>query len=230
VSQIFQIAAKISTPWALAAFAIAALVFLFSKQRGKVSPVAWGVIAAIVLLGIVPILAQLGSLAVYRVRVNVINPQGVPVEDAKVWSSVGGEPKKVASGWEFDIPAAVKPADGKLTVWASLDAAYWKGSREVQLDRDRNPAITIQLDSDKTATVRGLVIGRAGRAISGARVTVAGYESEGVVTQAGGNFVLPAHAARDQNVLLHAEAKGYAGATQYQQAGDRPATIVLDRK
>ena len=34
----------------------------------------------------------------YRVRVTVINPQNVPVEDAKVWSSFGGEPKKASGG------------------------------------------------------------------------------------------------------------------------------------
>ena len=71
---------------------------------------------------------------------------------------------------------------------------------------------------------------RRGRAVAGARVSVAGYESEAAVTQAGGNFVLPAHAARAQNVLLHAEADGYAGVTQWHMAGDQPATIVLDRK
>jgi hypothetical protein len=34
--------------------------------------------------------------AIYRVRVTVLDPAQVPVEDAKVWSSMGGEPKKVA--------------------------------------------------------------------------------------------------------------------------------------
>ena len=230
MSQIFQIAAHISTPWALAAFAIAAIVYLTFKRRGIIPPIVWGAIAAILLLGIVPIIAQLGSLAIYRVRVNVISPEGTPAEDAKVWSSLGGEPKKVAGGWEFDIPAAARPVGGKLTIWASLDTAYLKASREVQLDGDRNPAVTVQLDSDNTASVRGLVIDRNGRAIAGSRVSVVGYESESVLTQAGGNFVLPAHAALNQNVLLHAEAKRYVGATQYQQAGNKPATIVLDRK
>jgi Carboxypeptidase regulatory-like domain len=231
VSQIFQIAAHISTPWALAAFAIAAIVYLISKRRGKVPRIAWGAMAAIVLLGIVPIIiGQLGSSAIYRVRVNVIGPESTPVEDAKVWSSMGGEPKKVASGWEFDIPLESRPKDGKLTVWASLDTAYLKGSREMQLDHDHNPGVTIQLDSDKTATVRGIVIDRNGRAIAGTQVSVTGYEGESVVTQVDGNFVLPAHAARNQNVQLHAEAKGYKGANQYQPAGDKPATIVLDRK
>jgi hypothetical protein len=101
MSQLFHVAAQISTPWALAAFAIASVLFLLAKRRGRVQPIAWGSIVAIVLLGLVPILAQLRSLAIYRVRVTVIGPQGTPVEDAKVWSSIGGEPKKVAGGWQF---------------------------------------------------------------------------------------------------------------------------------
>jgi hypothetical protein len=87
--------------------------------------------------------------AIYRVRVTVVGPQGTPVDDAKVWSSMGGEPKKVAGGWQFDIPAASRPANGKLTVWASLDAAFLKGSQEVQLDADHNPAVSIPLGTDQ---------------------------------------------------------------------------------
>jgi len=226
----FEAAARVSSWWGLAAFAIAGIVFVIWKLRGRVPLFAWVAIVAIVLLGLVPIIAQLSSLAIYRVRVTVVGPEGTPVEDARVWSSMGGEPKKVAGGWQFDIPAAARPADGKLTVWASVEAAYLKGSQEMQLDADHNPGAVIRLYSDKTATVRGLVMDRRGRAVGGARVSVAGYESEAVVTERGGNFVLLAHAARDQNVLLHAEADGYAAVTQWHMAGDQPATIVLDRK
>jgi hypothetical protein len=229
MSQLFDAASRVSNSWALAAFAIAAILFFLVKRRGTVPPIAWGAIAAIVLLGLVPSILNIPS-TIYRVRVTVVGPQGTPVDDAKVWSSMGGEPKKVAGGWQFDIPAASRPADGKLTIWASLEAAYLKGNKDVQLDADHNPAVSIPLGSDQTASVRGLVTDRPGRAIAGARVSVAGYESEATLTQVGGNFALPAHAARDQNVLLHIEAKGYQGATQWHPAGDHPATIVLDRK
>ena len=47
-----------------------------------------------------------GTGALYRVRVTVLNPQQQPINDAKVTSSMGGEPKKVEGGWQFDIPAA----------------------------------------------------------------------------------------------------------------------------
>jgi hypothetical protein len=56
----------------------------------------------------------------------------------------GPEPKKVAGAWRFDSSA--RPADGKLSVWASLYTAYLKGSQEVRLDGDRNPGVTIRIN------------------------------------------------------------------------------------
>jgi hypothetical protein len=57
--------------------------------------------------------------------VTVVEPQGIAVKDEKeadgveVWSSLGGEPKRVSGGWQFDIPNASKPKDGKLSIYAS---------------------------------------------------------------------------------------------------------------
>jgi hypothetical protein len=233
MSRLFEIATRVSSPWALAAFGIAGICFVVYllvrlKRSGKMSPIAALSIAAILVVVLGSL--YLANVALYRVRVTVIGPRGTPVDDAKVWSSMGGEPKKVAGGWQFDIPAASRSSEGKLTVWASVDDAYLKGHKEVQLGADHNPAVGIQLESDQTASVRGLITDRSGHSISGAQVSVAGYENEAIVTQAGGNFVLPAHAASEQNVLLHVEAKGYRGATQYHPAGNNPATIILDRK
>src|SRR5262245_52339580 len=59
-----------------------------------------------------------GGLQVYQVRVTVLSPTGQPVEGAKVWSARGGEPKEVPGGWEFEIPAVKRPADGKMTFFA----------------------------------------------------------------------------------------------------------------
>lgn len=236
---LLKTAAGISNQWSLAAFAIAAILYFILKRRGKIPAIAWACIAAIVILGLTPILASVyvqragiadQAAAIYRVRVTVLHPRQTPVDDAKVWSSAGGEPKKVAGGWQFDIPAASKPADGKLAVYASVASAFLTGKHDLQLADDRNPSITIQLARDTSATVRGIVVDGAGDAIAGARVSVVGYESEAVVTQAGGNFLLPAHAASGQQVQLHTEKAGYAAATQFHPAGDEPATLVLDRK
>jgi len=237
MEKIFEIAARINNPLSLAAFAIAALVWLAAKKpRGgkarKVHPIWWGVIAAVVLLGLVPIVAPLlvGERAIYRVRVTVLGPNQMPVEDARVWSSMGGEAKKVAGGWQFDIPAAIKPSDGKLTVYASVANAFLSGRQEVQLAQDRNPAVALQLRKETQAEVRGIVADESGKGIVGALVSVAGYEKEAVKTTEGGNFTLPAHAADGQQVLLHAEREGHVAANQRHPAGNFPATITLKRK
>jgi len=236
MNELFQAAAKISSMWSLAAFAIAAVIFFAIRGgRGKVNPIAWGVVAAIILLGLVPIVGSLylqarqdeGS-AIYRVRVVVVGADGVPSNDARVWSSMGGETKKVDGGWQFDIPAKTKPADGKLTVYAEVNSAFEKGQKEVMLASDFNPSITVPLARDISAVVRGQVLDASGRAIAGARVNVSGFGQESVTTQADGGFVLPAHAAKGQQVQLHAEKAGYAAVDQGHPAGITAVTIVLD--
>jgi hypothetical protein len=237
VETIFKTAAGITTMWGLAAFAITAILY-FNRGRGaKAQRVTVIVVIAIVVVVLIPTISwtqlerdkvrnEAGSI--YRLRLTVLSPDNIPVEDARVWSSTGGEPKRVAGGWQFDIPAGARPADGKLTVYATVANAFWRGSKDVQLTGDLNPNITIQLESDSKAVVRGLVTDRTGKAIEGARVAVAGY-SEAVITKADGNFELPAHAARGQQVQLHAEKEGYGAVTQWHPAGESPATLILER-
>jgi hypothetical protein len=168
---------------------------------------------------------------IYRVRVTIVDPQRRPIDDAKVWSTIGGEPKKVAGGWQFDIPAAGVPADGKVTFYASKENAYLDGESNLQLDRDSNPVVTITMTSKTEGVViRGIVVDEANNAIGEVRVNVVGYESEAVITQANGGFVLPAHAAISQQILLHAEKPGYKAVNQYAPAGDESATIILEKR
>ena len=234
MTELFRIASAITNPWSLAAYAVASIVYIVSRRRGKVPVLVW---VSIWLLVLIPAVASVyvevarsGVTSIYRLRVTVVDPQHVPVEDARVWSSMGGEPKKVAGGWQFDIPTASKPEDGRLTVFASLPAAFLSGKQELILKDDYNPTVTIQLEADTSASVRGIVIDSSDEAIVGARVSVVGYEAGAVITEAGGNFVLPAHAADGQQVLLHAEKEGYQAISQWHPAGDEPATIILDRR
>lgn len=230
LQKLIETAAGISNQWSLAAFAIAAVIYLLARRRGKVPGIWWGAIGAIVLLGLTPVVAPLlVKDPIYRVRVTVLDHNQVPVEDARVWSSMGGEAKKVAGGWQFDIPAATRPASGRLTLYASVRSAFLSGGQEVELS-DRNLSVAIQLAKDTTATIRGIVVDESGKAIAGARVSVIGYESEAVLTAEGGNFSLPAHAADGQQVQLHAEKGGYQAANEWHPAGDHPVTIVLERK
>src|SRR5262245_25617928 len=90
--------------------------------------------AAAVVLGLAWWLSPLSpveSADVIRLRVLVLGPGDSPVEDARVWTSTGGEPQQVAGGWEFDIPYPQLPADGRITVYASKESAFLSGSQEV---------------------------------------------------------------------------------------------------
>jgi hypothetical protein len=80
----------------------------------------------------------------YRVRVTVIDPQRRPVEDASVWSSVGGEQKKVPGGWEFEIVGSSVPADRKITLFAvGKDSS--QGEHNLQMGNEPVYTATIQL-------------------------------------------------------------------------------------
>src|SRR5262249_48484706 len=141
-----------------------------------------------------------------------------------------GEPKRVPGGWEFDLPSESKPLDGNLTLYASIREQFLQGSRRLNLAADHNPAVEITLAKAATTTVRGLVTDAVSRSISGAWVSVVGYDAEGSLTGPSGSFTLPAHCAAGEQVRLHVEKLGYRPVDQLHPAGDAPVTIVLDRK
>jgi hypothetical protein len=234
MNKLFEIATKISTAWSLAAFAIAALFWFGVKmKKGKVPPVAWGVVAAIVIVALAPIIAPLylNSYDIYRVRVVVLDDRKIPTNEAKVTCSVGGEVKKVEGGWECDIPAKTKPADGKLQAYATVSGAFLTGRAELELKDDYSPVATIQLSADTSARIMGMVVDENNNPLEGARVGVVGYDAENVATKTGGNFSLPAHKADGQQVQIFAFKEGYlAGPPEWHQAGDHPVTIMLRRQ
>lgn len=231
MNKFFEVASKISNPWSLAAFAIIAMVFLVVKVKGKKVPtVVWGVVIAVVLLAVTPIIAPLylNSYGVYRVRAVVLDERGMPTNDAKVTCSVGGEVKKVEGGWECDIPAKTKPTDGKIQVYATVPEAYLTGTTELELKDDYSPVVTIRLGKDTLAKIIGVVVDENHRPLESVQIGVVGYDLEAVTTRAAGNFSLPAHKANGQQVQLFAFKKGYdAGPPQWHQAGDFPVTIIM---
>jgi hypothetical protein len=166
---------------------------------------------------------------IYRVRVTVLDTQGKPTDDADVTSAFGGEIKKVKGGWQIDIPTVSKPKDGKWTVIATKESAFLRGEETFTLDNEMNPAVIVKMLPLPPAKVRGQVVDSKNRAVAGARVFVVGYESEAVITKEGGNFELPAHAAVDQQVLLHAQKNGHPAVKLWHPAGDAPAVLSLER-
>jgi carboxypeptidase family protein len=236
MGHLFGLASKVTNPWSLAAFGVAAIVYIVLKRRGRVPTLGW---ICILLLVLGPILSaayvdvfrvRSKDTSVYRVRVTVVDIEQTPIEDAKVWSSVGGEPKKVSAGWEFDIPAAIKPADGKVTIFAVVSAAFLSAKTELTLGSDYNPAVIVRLQRESLASIRGIVTDDSGKGIGGASVRVVGYETDAATTQRDGQFVLSTHAADGQQVLLRVEKEGYIAVNQYHPAGNEPVTIILSAK
>lgn len=166
---------------------------------------------------------------IYRVRATVLDPSGRPVDEARVWSSMPAEPQRVAGGWEFNIPIETRPADGRLTIFATRDSAHLSGEAEVQLGNDRNPTVSIALKRDESASVSGMVQDAEGKALADVRVSVIGIQDH-ILTDAGGNFVLDIGAAEGEMVQVHAEKSGYAALTQSHLAGAEPAVLVLDKE
>ena len=223
-------ALNIKTVLGLGAFSIVVLLFaLFAQKNRPRKSSATLLVIGMIMIALVTIGGSLyidyREHSLYRVRAVVLNDQGTPVEDARVWSSLGGEAKKVGGGWQFDISPATVPADGKLTVYAELDKAFQKGKAEVQLAADYNPTLTIRLIHPET-TIRGIVVDSRDRAVADATASVIGYGSEAVRTREDGSFLLPAHKADGQQVELHAEKSGLDASGWY-PAGDVPATLIL---
>jgi hypothetical protein len=111
------------------------------------------------------------------VRAIVLDPEQTPVSEAKVWSSLGGEPMRVEGGWLFTIPAEMRPKNAKLTLYANVPSAFLKGTTDVKLGEDHYQTVTVRLARPDSARVRGVVQDEAGRAIKSVRVSVVGYGS-----------------------------------------------------
>lgn len=240
MSGLFTTALHITTPIGLAAFVFATAIWLIDrnlKSRSKkahllsmVALIGSLVVVALWLSGELYLRHEAAANSVYRVRVTVIGSNDLPVENAKVWSSIGGDPKAVAGGCEFDIPQASKPTDGVVVFFASIDNSFTQGQTTLTLAEDHFPAVSIRLSSNQAAWVRGTIEDEKGYAIGGVDVSVVGYGNEHVLTSAQGSFVLPAHAGEGQTVRLHAESKLYVPLDQDQPAGNSPAILVLHRK
>jgi hypothetical protein len=236
-SAIFETAEAIADPLALAAFGIAAVLFLYSSYAYVVSDQQTfpnTALLAIVLLVIVGIGARLvpgdSGADVYSVRATVVGLNGSPIEDARVWSDLGGEPKRVSGGWEFAVPAENLPEDSMMTVFAEHPATFSRARESFQLRNTSSVSLSLQLQRDTSAEIRGTVVDETGRSIGDVRVSVAGYANEAVLTGQGGGFRLPAHAANGQQVLLRAEKQGFRSTSIHHPAGGMPATLVLQRK
>jgi len=166
----------------------------------------------------------------YRVLVSVFDPQGEAVEEATVWSVPGGEKKNLEKGWELDIPAASLPENKRLIIFAQNKRTSALGRRELILGKDLQPTVEINLPENLSAMVHGRVLDEGGKALSGVKVSVAGFDHESVTTDAGGTFTVPAHSAPGQMVRLRAEKQGFPVLEQDHPAGTSLTTMIMEHQ
>jgi|SRR5580658_831624 hypothetical protein len=224
---VLKIAGHVGHPAAVAAFALVIAASVFALARRARRPLmAWVVAAGIIVLGVAPFAASafLQSRGVYHVQVVVVRPDQSPVDIAQVKSSNGGELRMVGDEWELDIPPETRPADGKVTLFASVKDEFMKGSSTFVLDQDYYPTATIQLVAETSAMVRGVVVDEDLGAVAGATVSITGY-SDVAVTDRKGNFVLPAHAGKGQMVEVRAQ-KGQLTGSLSSPAGKVVEVII----
>jgi len=225
-----KIAIHIGHPVTVAASAvvIAASVFVLAL-RAKRPFTACIMAAGIIVLGVAPFAASafLQARGVYHVQVVLVRPDQSRVEIAQVKSSNGGELKMVAGGGELDIPPQTRPADGKVTVSASVKDEFLKGGSTLVMAQDYYPTTTIQLVAETSAMVRGVVVDEDLGAVAGATVSIAGY-SDVAVTDQKGNFVLPAHAGKGQMVEVHAKKDSLTG--RLSAPAGKVVEVIIDRE
>jgi hypothetical protein len=211
--QILKIVNHIGHAGTIAGVALAvALVFFalaFRAKRILLGSVMTGLILG---LGFVPLAASayLKSRGVYRVQVVVLRPDQTPVEIAQVKSFSGGELKMVGGGWELEIPPQNRPADGRVSLSAAAKDEFLKGGTMIVLGQDYYPTATIQTIAETSAKIRGVVVNEDLSVIAGAKVSIDGYPDV-AVTDAKGNFVLPAHAGKGQMVEVRAQKDEWSG-------------------
>jgi hypothetical protein len=235
LKELFARIADIKTSFGLAAFAIAAVLAAVniarSRSGSRPSGALWGVIAAICVLALVPIVLDMTSQTlkrptVYRVRVTTVDERNVPAGEATVKATAVNEGKTAQDGsCELLIPEQTLPESRTVTIYADKDDLH--GSLVLSLHSDANPSVTIHLASDRTAGLRGIVEDEARHALAGVRISVSGANM--VVTELDGTFVIPPFTAPSRRVRLHAEKPGFRPMDQYHAAGDTPATILLER-
>jgi len=232
--KVLEVASRLTHPYSIAAIALVFAAYVFwqaSRSKGKAIPPLFFVAAtAIVVLGLAPILAAtyLQSRGVYRVRLTVLNPNGVPTQDAEVISPQG-EVSKTNGAWELDVAPQTRSEDAELIVSAQRKQDYLTGSTAIKLASDYYPTATIQLKPLASVLVRGAVFDDHQRPVAGATVAIEGY-AETSATDKMGNFALESHAAQGQMVTLVATSeKGGQFAKKSGPAGDSFELVLRKR-
>jgi hypothetical protein len=164
----------------------------------------------------------------YEVRVQVLDPQGHPVDGSNIRASAGNEPHLLPDGWwEVQIPAAKVPSDGHVTLWAE-HKEWEESSADLPLGAERNPKVTIHLTPPET-WIRGTVVDGANNPLSGVRVTSQDGLAGVAITDAEGRFSLKLAVPRETQVRLRSTSAGWKTGDDFCYAGRDTCGIILEK-
>jgi hypothetical protein len=207
------------------AFAIVFTAFVFwlaVRSKGKaIAPLFFVVAPVIFVLGFAPLLTStyLQSRGVYRIRLTVLDPNGVPTHDAEV-TSPQGEVNKTNGAWELEVAPQTRSEDAVLIISAQRKQDFLTGRTAIRLANDYYPTATIGLQPLPSVVVRGVVFDEGMRPVANASVAIEGYP-ETSTTNKMGNFEISSHAAQGQMVtLVAASGNGTLFAKKSGPAGD----------
>ena len=141
---------------------------------------------------------------IYAVRVQVLDPEGLPIGGSTVRASTGNEPQRLPDEWwEIEIPAAKVPKDGQITLWA--EHKEWEGNRvDLRLAGDPNQKVEIRLRKPET-WLRGRVVDGKDMGLSGVRVSRQDGAPGIAITDKEGRFALKLSVPRETRVRLRSE-------------------------
>lgn len=250
MDRLFEVVSRISTPLALAGVVVIALFLVYRDivrrlnfPKNRSYELATRIIKSFFVLGIIALAFGLigygikvfssapNKNSLYRVRVVALDPRGQPVSDARISSAPDGKQNQSGTEYQIELSESNLPQDRKLRVWATKDDAIFTGAGEVVLKDDYNPVLTIQLNRETSARIKGQVNDENGNPISGVTVYLRNYPNEKTATDARGYFDLPAHAAPNEYVHLFIEDGRYQSWNDVLPAGgESPAIITLTRK
>lgn len=250
--EIFEIASRTAKPLAVAGLIVASVFFVVREimRRAQFAQlnqtnsfrifkrvVDWFFMFGLTALvlgflgyGLTLVAPYINRSSLYQVSVSVLDADKRPALDAKVISAPSGTQSKTDSGWVIQIPESALDKDKKLTVWATREDGS-NGSQEMQLSDDYKPRMTIGLQRDVSARIKGRVTDEGGNPLSGAVVYIATHSQQKVTTGNNGLFDLAAHTAAGQYVHLFIEKESYQPWNDVIPAGvETLATFPLTKK
>lgn len=205
---------KITSFFGLAGFGLViVLIVIGIAVRRKNKPVpkpAWYLLAFVVSIPLLAFVIQATvPEPIYRITVMVVDPNGVPVPDARVTAAPDCVNSRTEANWRFECSESLFGSPRLLTLTAQWPARSMLGKEILDLGRDRNRTVTIQLKGSARGKVRGVIKDDSGRLVKDANVFFVGYQQQGVRTNEFGEFELDASQVTAQDLRIRVQTAGY---------------------